>query len=222
MSRVLLMCVLAVFLSAGACAMETAATEFSDVSIDQDADVTLRLQKADKEEVEELDSRYFEAERGTLTYTNASEGQRLTLFITDEEITDDDQLFTATILDFREQTAQGDTVEINFYPAKLSHDTVYYIYLSASAVEGKEAFRSLVATMRYKDYYLGDLNGNREIDSEDSLFVLEMSAASTLEDYEDWQVKAADVDRSGEIDPQDALYIMEKAADPDMSFPSAA
>ena len=219
-----MLCFMAALLPMGAYAMEVAATEFSEVAIDNGVSqyVELKLQKASKEEVAGLDNRYFEAERGTLTYKNSAQGQRLTLFMTAEKITDDEQLFNATFLDFREETAQGDTAEIVFYPAKLSHDTVYYIYLAGSATESKESFRSLVATMRYKDYYLGDLNGNREIDPEDSLFVLEMSAASTLENYEDWQEKAADVNRDSEIDPQDALYIQQKAATPEMEWPSAA
>ena len=217
-----MLCFLAAFLSMGAYAMEVAATEFSEVAIDNSVSqsVELKLQKASKEEVAGLDNRYFEAERGTLTYKNAAQGQRLTLFMTAEEITGDDQLSNATFLDFREVTARGDTAEIVFYPAKLSHDTVYYIYLSGSAAEGKESFRSLVATMRYKDYHLGDLNLNREIDPEDSLFVLEMCAAGMEGSYQDWQEKAADVNRDGEINPQDALYIQQKAASPDMKFPS--
>ena len=176
-----MLCFLAALLPMGAYAMEVAATEFSEVAIDNGVSqyVELKLQKASKEEVAGLDNRYFEAERGTLTYKNAAQGQRLTFFMTTEEITDESQLINAEFLDFRERTAQGGTVEIVFYPAKLSHDTVYYIYLAGSAAEGRESFRSLVATMRYKDYYLGDLNGNRLIEPEDSLFVLEMSAADT-------------------------------------------
>lgn len=220
-TRAFLMCVLAAFLSVGAYAMEVAATEFSEVSLDNSAKVELSLQKASKEEIEGLDDRYFEAERGTLTYSDSFEGQRVALFMTAEEITDDDQLLSTEFLDFREVTSTGDSVSINFYPSKLSHNTVYYIYLSGSGTEGRDAFRTQVATMRYKDYYLGDLNLNREIDPEDSLFVLEMSAMMD-ESYEDWQEKAADVNRDGEIDPQDALYITQKAADPEMEFPSAA
>lgn len=217
-----MLCFLAALLSVGAYAMEVVATEFSEVAIDNgvSGNVELKLQKASKEEVAGLDGRYFEAERGTLTYKNSAKNQRVTLFMTAEKVPDGGQIFDAALLDFREKTSEGDSVELTFYPAKLSHDTVYYIYLSGSAAEGKDSFLSLVATMRYKDYYLGDVNGNREIDPEDSLFVLEMSARMQ-ESYLDWQEKAADVNRDGEIDPQDALYITEKAANPDMAFPGA-
>lgn len=56
-------------------------------------------------------------------------------------------------------------------------------------------------------YTLGDVNGDEEIDSQDSLMVLEYEVGNT--DLTDTQKLAADTNKDEEVDSQDSLLILE-------------
>jgi len=226
---VIVLCTAALLCGTALAANTIAATEFHDVrmeSNDAAGKTTLAFMKADgqtevvKQTREETKECYFEAIRGTLTYTGAVSGQRYVVLISKSELAENG-VKAEDIVFVREVKAESDTITVNFYPAEMANSSQYYVYLTGSSGStDKGAFRELVATFTYKDYILGDANNDGIIRQDDAMMALQISGKTVP--YEDYQYKAADVNRNGIVNPADAMAISQKATNSSFEFPDSA
>ena len=106
-----------------------------------------------------------------------------------------------------QDAASNGTISFNLYPGSLSSGT-YNVYLAAGGGNGLE---KVAAFSYYQAYTLGDVDGNKVVNTLDALQVLQYSAGTI--DLNSTQILAADVaSPKGTVNTLDALQILQYAA----------
>lgn len=106
-----------------------------------------------------------------------------------------------------QNAASNGTISFNLYPGSLSSGT-YNVYLAAGGGNGLE---KVAAFSYYQAYTLGDVDGNKVVNTLDALQVLQYSAGTI--DLNSTQILAADVaSPKGTVNTLDALQILQHAA----------
>lgn len=106
-----------------------------------------------------------------------------------------------------QDAASNGTISFNLYPGSLSSGT-YNVYLAAGGGNGLE---KVAAFSYYQAYTLGDVDGNKVVNTLDALQVLQYSAGTI--DLNSTQILAADVASPKEtVNTLDALQILQYAA----------
>ena len=150
---------------------------------------------------------YVGTKKLNVSYADAHEGAFYLLAVLNRETA----LPTAADIVYIDQaTATADGVSFAAFPAALTEGE-YFVYLSASTPSGlgSGGLAKIGSFSCRPAYTLGDVNGDREINSTDALLTLQGAVKKTI--LTDLQKLAANVNRDAEINSTDALMILQYA-----------
>ena len=148
---------------------------------------------------------YQNAERFTLSYrAQAPNAYQMVLVLKgDSAIPAADNI---VYIDQNDGKSQDVSFEI--YPSALAVGEKYHVYITAQGGSYEEVASFCYGTVTGKpSYRLGDVNGDGEITSKDSLWILESTV--NMRTLNEQQKAAANVTKDDAVDSKDALWIAE-------------
>lgn len=177
-----------------------------------DTNVTITPVDASKNKVEKAATNpdgvtgdyYPGAEGFQVEVTDATDGQYVLFVLKGNE----NAPTAGNLVYINQATPDNGTVTFEtFYPTSLSPNTEYYFFLTSESTGFSKA--SVGSFSYYMDYTPGDVDGDGAVNSDDALFILQITVGTIPNDTTDYIIKAADVDSNGFVNSDDALYVLQ-------------
>ena len=152
---------------------------------------------------------YLDAESVSVTYQGAVAAKQYLLLVTDQELTGG-VVPNANNIQYINQDSPATAGSVTFstvYPKSLTSGKTYYIYLSSD--DGTLSSLTLAGTFKYyAAYILGDIDGNKRVQSTDAYYAL-LRSVKVATAFDDTIDIVGDVDRNGKVQATDAYYILQ-------------